>query len=176
MGDDDLELSILQPQPPECWDRWYSHHQSITGKEESVTGKEESVVSGLCACLYTRQAAQDCRLKHSWGRLWHGEICGSINILFCFLLLHLFMNSELPGSQETAWKKAIRTELEPLLWPAGVGQPWEFPAARAVQAQLQLTQREETPSAGTRTALRGTKALKCCSGLGRRALCIAVHL
>lgn len=103
--------------------------------------------------MYTFQTAHGCRPERLWGRLWHREICGSINILSCFLPLHLFMNSELPGSRGTARKKAIRASLEPLLSPAGMGWPWEFPVAplhppappppaSAVATQLLLTHKD----------------------------------
>lgn len=58
-------------------------------------------VAGVCAQNHTSTSTP-------WGRRWHGEICGSINSPARFLSLHLFMNSELLGSRETAWKKAIR--------------------------------------------------------------------
>ena len=57
-------------------------------------------------CMYTCKTVQSCMPKHLWGRHWHVEICGSINIPSCFFPLHLFMNSELFGSRENCLEES----------------------------------------------------------------------
>lgn len=150
--------------------------------ERGLGGRGVYVVS-----MYMFRTTHSSLPKHSWGRQ-AVEICGSINIPPRFLPLHLFMNSELLGSRETAWKKAIRAQLEPLLLSALSGRggastrawgwPWEFPAAPTpaaacsasahsvelslprVVGTVHLPPTSRPPSAGTKDLIpRGIQAL-----------------